>query len=187
VDDAELIRRSCEDPEWFALLFERHGRQIPSLCRLPARHPCGRRRRGRHVPDRLPAPEVYDQRYRLALPWLYGIATTLIARHRRGEQRFLRAIERTGIEPPAESLTEQVVAGVAAQGQERHLAAALAALSRKDRDVLLLVALGDLTYEEVAQTLAIPIGTVRSRLHRVRRKVREALGGKDPITSLPEE
>jgi len=49
------------------------------------------------------------------------------------------------------------------------LAAALATLSPDDRDVVLLVALGDLAYEDVAETLAIPPGTVASRLNRARR------------------
>jgi RNA polymerase sigma-70 factor (ECF subfamily) len=55
-----------------------------------------------------------------------------------------------------------------------------------DRDVLLLIAWADLSYEEVAVALDIPAGTVRSRLHRARRKVREALGGQDP-TMISEE
>jgi RNA polymerase sigma-70 factor (ECF subfamily) len=46
--------------------------------------------------------------------------------------------------------------------------------------VLLLVAWADLTYQEVAEALSIPVGTVRSRLNRARKKVRAALGGCDP-------
>jgi RNA polymerase sigma-70 factor (ECF subfamily) len=56
------------------------------------------------------------------------------------------------------------------------LAAALAGLKERDRDVLLLVAWGDLGYEEVAAVLDVPVGTVRSRLHRARRQTRAALG-----------
>jgi RNA polymerase sigma-70 factor (ECF subfamily) len=53
---------------------------------------------------------------------------------------------------------------------------ALAGLSAGDRDVLLLIALGGLSYEEVAAALSIPLGTVASRLSRARRKVRGVLG-----------
>lgn len=67
----------------------------------------------------------------------------------------------------------------------RELAAALARLSQDQRDVLLLVASG-LGYEETALALAVPAGTVSSRLVRARRKVREALGGQDP-TRLGED
>lgn len=55
------------------------------------------------------------------------------------------------------------------------MAGALAGLSPGDRHVPLLVAWADLGYQEVAEALRIPLGTVRSRLNRARRKVREAL------------
>jgi RNA polymerase sigma factor (sigma-70 family) len=63
----------------------------------------------------------------------------------------------------------------------RRLAGALATLGRGDRDTLLLVVWGELTYEEAARALGIPVGTVRSRLNRARRKLRERLGGIDPM------
>jgi RNA polymerase sigma-70 factor (ECF subfamily) len=52
--------------------------------------------------------------------------------------------------------------------------------------VLLLIAWADLSYEETAAALRIPVGTVRSRLNRARRKVREAFGGQDPTSSNQE-
>jgi RNA polymerase sigma-70 factor (ECF subfamily) len=64
---------------------------------------------------------------------------------------------------------------VAAESLRPRLARAIAALSRGDRDVLLLGALGDLSHEEIAQALGIPYGTVGSRLSRARKKVRSAL------------
>ncbi|GAA2733287.1 RNA polymerase sigma factor [Actinocorallia aurantiaca] len=124
--------------------------------------------------------ESYDPARSLARPWLYGIATRLVARHRRSEERFLRALQRTGVDPLPEPMAETVVRQVAAGAQDRALAGALARLPRGERDVLLLVAWADLSYEETAQTLGVPLGTVRSRLHRARRRLREALGGADP-------
>jgi RNA polymerase sigma factor (sigma-70 family) len=44
-----------------------------------------------------------------------------------------------------------------------------------DREALLLYAWGELRYQEIADVLRIPVGTVRSRLNRARRKLREAL------------
>jgi len=75
---------------------------------------------------------------------------------------------------------------VSAQAARRALAAALARLAPAERDVLLLIAWGELSYAEIAEALGIPVGTVRSRLNRARRKVREALGGTDP-TAVSEE
>ncbi|MFD1931096.1 MULTISPECIES: RNA polymerase sigma factor [Nonomuraea] len=183
-DDAELIRRSHDDPEQFATLFDRYVRQI---------HRYVARRLGTQVADDIAAETfliafrrraAYDVTQPLARPWLYGIATTLMARHRRDEERFLRALSRTGMDPLPEPMADTVIGRVAAQEEDRRIAGALAGLSQGDRDVLLLVAWEDLAYEEVAQALGVPIGTVRSRLHRARRKTRAALGGADPTREV---
>jgi RNA polymerase sigma factor (sigma-70 family) len=182
VEDADLIRESVLDPERFAVLFDRHAERI---------HRFVARRLGTQVADDTLADtflvafrrrDDYDTAQRHALPWLYGIATNLIAKHRRGEERYLRALRRTGADPLPEPMADAVVDRMAAQAHERSLAGALASLTAGDRDVLLLLAWGDLTYEEIAAALAIPLGTVRSRLHRARRKLRHRLGDEYPLT-----
>jgi len=60
----------------------------------------------------------------------------------------------------------------------RDLERAIAALPAAQREVLLLVALEDLSYDETARVLGIPIGTVMSRLARAREKVRVMMHGK---------
>ncbi|HEY5160449.1 MAG TPA: sigma-70 family RNA polymerase sigma factor [Gaiellaceae bacterium] len=52
---------------------------------------------------------------------------------------------------------------------------ALAELPHDFRDVLVLVDLGEFSYQETAQILSVPIGTVMSRLHRARRLLRQSL------------
>ena len=59
----------------------------------------------------------------------------------------------------------------------RDLDRALRELPIDQREVLLLVALEDMSYEQVAQTLGIPIGTVMSRLSRARERLRALMGG----------
>jgi RNA polymerase sigma-70 factor (ECF subfamily) len=75
-----------------------------------------------------------------------------------------------------ESFADEVVTRVAALDARAQLAGALARLKSGDRDVLLLIAWADMTYEEVSESLGIPVGTVRSRLHRARAQVRQSLG-----------
>jgi RNA polymerase sigma-70 factor (ECF subfamily) len=88
-----------------------------------------------------------------------------------------RAYARSGTDPLAsEGPAEQVAESVSAEAEGSRLAAALASLKKRDRDALLLYTWGDLSYEEVARALDVPIGTVRSRLNRARRKLRAALG-----------
>ncbi|MFC4009879.1 RNA polymerase sigma factor [Nonomuraea purpurea] len=108
--------------------------------------------------------------------WLYGIVTNLIGKHRRLEARTLRALGRCGLEADAPGHEDAVALRVSAQSLRPELAAALAGLDRRDRDVLLLVALAGLSHDEIATALGIPYGTVGSRLNRARKKLRARLG-----------
>ncbi|MEU1386300.1 MULTISPECIES: RNA polymerase sigma factor [unclassified Nonomuraea] len=180
VDDAEVIRRARSDPAAFSALYDRHA---------PALHRYVTRRLGDSLADDIVAETFldafrrlarYDTAHRDARPWLYGIAANLIGKHRRTEIRAYRALARTGLDAVAESYADRVAARVSAGAAHRGLAAALATLSPQDREVLLMIAWADLSYEEVARALDVPVGTVRSRLHRARKKTRAALGGIDP-------
>jgi RNA polymerase sigma factor (sigma-70 family) len=106
--------------------------------------------------------------------WLYGIATNLARRHVRQEIRGLRATARAdgrlaGHQPGHDN---QVAERVDAQVMAQRIAPAIADLSDGDRDVLFLISWAQSTSVEVADALGVPVGTVRSRLHRVRRLLR---------------
>jgi RNA polymerase sigma factor (sigma-70 family) len=185
-DDAALIERSWREPEAFAGLYDRYAAPI---------HRYVARRLGDGAADDIVAEtflaafrrrDHYDLRRGDALPWLYGIAANVIGKHRRAEVRMRRAFSRTGADPITEGYADGVDSRVSAAAVQRELAAALAGLAAGDRDVLLLIAWADLSYEEVAVALDIPVGTVRSRLNRARRKTRAALGGHNPA-SMREE
>jgi RNA polymerase sigma factor (sigma-70 family) len=181
VSDAELIEESTRDGERFAEIFDRHATAI---------HRYLSRRIGRSLADDLTAEtflvafgqrDRYDTGQPDARPWLYGIATNLLRRQQRAEVRQYRALARTGVDPVAEDCQDEVVARVAASAAQRRLAAVLAKLPAGERSVLLLVAWEQLSYDAVARALDIPVGTVRSRLHTARKRVRTALGDLDPI------
>ena len=185
--DAELVARSAEDPAQFAALFDRHatavhrylGRRVGELADdlLSETFLVAFRRRAAYRPEHL------DVR-----PWLLGIATNVLRGHQRTERRRYRALARAAGRPeehgddPADSgdrLTAQALRGP--------LAAALAGLKPGDRDALLLLAWGQLGYGEIAAVLDVPVGTVRSRLHRARRQTRAALGDVSPFHPTSEE
>jgi RNA polymerase sigma-70 factor (ECF subfamily) len=106
--------------------------------------------------------------------WLHGIAANLLRHHYRSETRRWRAYARVEAEVVADPA--EVATGRAAADQARRLLAApIAALPPRDREVLLLFAWADLGYAEIASALGIPLGTVRSTLHRVRRILRATL------------
>jgi RNA polymerase sigma-70 factor (ECF subfamily) len=113
-----------------------------------------------------------------ALPWLYGVATNLMLKRWRSERRRLRAL--AGLEAAAERHSSELEGAeerLDARSLRARLLDALAALPQGDRDVMVLVAWEELSYEEVGTALAIPVGTVRSRLNRARGRLRELLGG----------
>jgi RNA polymerase sigma-70 factor (ECF subfamily) len=78
-----------------------------------------------------------------------------------------------------EPMEDRVAERVSAERSSGVLAGALAKLPARHRDVLLLVAWGDLDYAETAESLGIPVGTVRSRLHRARAQLRKTVGAQD--------
>lgn len=185
VDDAELIARSREVPESFAELYDRHA---PTLFRFAAR------RLGDQAAEDVIAEtflaafrhrDRYDSSRRDARPWLYGIAVKVIGKHRRSELRMLRALARIGVDAAGDTEAGRSDERIAAAAMAPELAAALAGLRSENRDVLLLVAWAELSYEEISQSLEIPIGTVRSRLNRARRQIREALT--DAGSTFPQE
>lgn len=180
-DDAAIIAASRRRPERFAAIFDRHAGHIQRYLI---------RRLGRQVADDLVAETFlvafgkrasYDTARPDARPWLYGIATNLVRQHQRAEIREYRLRAGMAPEPDLDGHADRVAAQVTAEAAHRLLAAALAELAEGDREVLLLIAWEDLSYEEVAEALAIPVGTVRSRLHRARRLVRAELT-KEPLT-----
>jgi len=184
--DADIIAASLHVPGRFAGLYERYAAAV---------HRYAYRRVGPQVADDIVAETFltafrqrrrYDTATDNAQPWLFGIATREISRHRRTERARYRALCRVPEEPLGECLAERVATDVTAQRSHAALADALSRLATGDRDVLLLFAWGGLRYEEIATALRIPVGTVRSRLHRTRSRLRAALGGTDP-TSIDQE
>ena len=66
----------------------------------------------------------------------------------------------------------------------RDLQSALATLPTEQREILLLIALEEMSYVEVAATLGLPLGTVMSRLSRARQKLRAHMEGRAIVSSL---
>ncbi|MDN3352244.1 RNA polymerase sigma factor [Actinomadura sp. DC4] len=176
VTDAEIIRSSAQEPELFAEVFDRYYAEV---------HGYVVRRLGPGLAEDVAAEtfliafdrrDRYDAAHPFARPWLYGIASNLVSRHRRAEVRQYRALARAGTDDTVDGHADRIERRVDAESARGPLAAALAAIAPGDRDVLLLVAWAGLSGEEAARALGIPAGTARSRLHRARKKVRAALG-----------
>ncbi|QIL70565.1 RNA polymerase sigma factor [Diaphorobacter sp. HDW4B] len=107
--------------------------------------------------------------------WLYGIAMNLVRNHlsRAPHRRYEFTDESELTHVVSESLSPDEAAD---QAQHlRHLQAAMAELPESMRDVLLMVAVDEMSYEEAAALLTVPVGTVRSRLSRARAALKDKL------------
>jgi RNA polymerase sigma factor (sigma-70 family) len=175
--DAEVIACSLESPASFSALFDRHA---TTMFRYFVR---------RVGPD--DADSLLGELFRIAFekragfdtaraearPWLYGIASNLLARHRQREARRLDAtarLVRTSV--TTSDLFTEVDARVDASRLWTEVAEAIATLPQGERDALLLFAWEGMPYDQIATALAVPVGTVRSRLNRARGRLRELVG-----------
>jgi RNA polymerase sigma-70 factor (ECF subfamily) len=168
--DAAAIAASLTDPAAFAAVFDRHW---PPLYRFCAS-------RAGAAGEDIAAETfrvAFDERARFdpargdAGPWLYGIATNLLRRWFRGRARLMPGADEHDFADDALGRVEASLLGP-------ELAAALREVAAADRDALLLHAWADLTYTEIAEATGVPVGTVRSRIHRARTRLRLHLEGR---------
>ena len=175
-NDSEIFAAARDRPARFSELYERHA---SAVFRYAAR------RTDRETAEDIVSEtflvafekrETFDSTVGGALPWLLGIATNLIHKRARLEARAWRGLLAAhGAGSVAVDQVEQLGMRVDAERAVKSTARIMRRMNAGDRDVLLLHAWGDLTYEEIAVALKIPVGTVRSRLNRARKSLRIAL------------
>jgi len=171
--DASVIAASLEEPARFGALFDRHATTLYRyfVRRVGASEADGLL--GELFRVAFERRTTYDTSRPDARPWLYGIATNILAKHRRREARRFRATARLMAERSASvDVAEGVAASLDAAELWPRVSKTISELPDGERDALLLFVWEQLSYEEIAASLEIPIGTVRSRLNRVRRRLR---------------
>src|SRR5215470_11164065 len=184
--DGAVIAGSLETPGAFGIIFDRHG---STLLRFLTRRV-----------DPAEAEDLLGEVFRIAFerrstferdrdsarPWLYGIAANLVAKHHRSESRRLRAMARVSArrvlpDDPAERAVAAADAGVL----WARVVDAIGTLPEAERQVLLLYAWEELSYEEIASVLGVPVGTVRSRLNRGRARLAALTRERDAAVGVP--
>lgn len=170
--DSRAIEQSLADPSAFVAIFERHYGLLHRYLQVRA---------GAASADDLAAQtfEVafrrradYDLARADARAWLFGIAFNLVREARRSARRQSLALSRLAPREGADDASLDCAESRAGAGLLRR---ALSQLPEDERDLLLFYACVELSYEECADALGVPIGTVRSKLHRIRSRLRERL------------
>lgn len=178
--DAEIIAASLHDAGAFGEIFERHEQAIFKYAA---------RRVGVEAASDVAADvfttafakrERFDPSYDTCLPWLYGIAQNVVRDLQRRRGRASRAYDRFVVE--VESVQRGPEAEAAARMQVDELRVVLNKLNRRDAEAIVLFAVENLDYKQIAAVLGIKEGTVKSSINRARRKIGELVGSDRPIT-----
>lgn len=176
--DAEVIQISHRTPEQFATVFDRHHEAV---------HAFAARRAGRDAADDVLSEvflaafaqrDRFDASAQSALPWLYGIAGNVLKRRWRvaaASDRLVRSAVSEAVHRTS-SHEEHVARRLDSASEWVEVRTVLDGFAEGDREALLLFAWEELTYPQIAAAMGIPVGTVRSRIHRARTLLRESLG-----------
>jgi RNA polymerase sigma-70 factor (ECF subfamily) len=175
--DAAVIAASLDSPAAFGVIFDRHATVLHRYLVRRLGPDEAESMVGEVFRIAFEKRHTYDLLRPTARPWLYGIATNLLAKHRRREARRIHAVARLAAHrvPPAD-LADGVSLAVDAADLWPRVADAVTALPEPERDALVLHVWEGLSYEDVADALGLPVGTVRSRLNRARGRLRELVG-----------
>jgi RNA polymerase sigma factor (sigma-70 family) len=174
VDDSVLWARArTGDSEAFGMLFERHARPIYNFCF---------RRVGNWDTAEDLVSIVFLEAWRRRdtplprgkeLAWLFGIATNVVRNRRRAERRHAAALKRVPLPSPDPSFADDSDQRVDDEELMGHALGLVAQLPLREQEVFALCAWSELSYEDAAIALRIPVGTVRSRLSRARARLQE--------------
>lgn len=170
---------SIEDPSRFEAIFERHYDAVRRYAQVRAGLESGEDIAVEVFDIAYCRRETFDASFRSAKPWLLGIASNLIRHHARDERLRLSVLARV-MGPLAEEPIDEH--RLDAMLLAPRIYEVLGGLHPDDRDAFLLFALGQLSYAEIALALDIPVGTVRSKIFRVRKILRERIDFEAAIT-----
>jgi RNA polymerase sigma-70 factor (ECF subfamily) len=172
--DADVILASMADPRRFGDVFDRHATTLFRYLVRRVGVDEAEALLGETFRIAFEKRETYDVTRDNARPWLYGIATNLIARHRRSEARRMRATARVlASRVEADDGVDVLLSTLDAAELWPRVADAIGQLPDEERDALTLYVWEQLSYDDIAVALGVPVGTVRSRLNRARKNLRE--------------
>lgn len=174
--DASVITRSRTHPAAFAELFDKYATRIARYAAAKVRA-CD-------VQDvvsdtfciAFDKRDTFDTTYRSALPWLFGIAHNVVRNHTRRAHRAVPVgTDTLSALDTAQDPTDDTITRLDAKRDIHTIRAALRTLPDTDAEPLILYAVANLSYSQIADTLDLPKGTVKSRINRARKTLETAL------------
>lgn len=175
----ERRRRSCEGGRnWVEELFDEHVDTVHAYLSRRLGSESGRDATSEVFRLAFEHQQSFDPARGTPIAWLYGIAGNVVRRHWRTEKRHLARLAalRQVAEPQTDEATSSVDERLDSISRHAAVMDAVAALPDADRELLVLFAWEERSYRQIASVLSVPVGTVRSRLHRIRRDLRAGTG-----------
>jgi RNA polymerase sigma-70 factor, ECF subfamily len=168
--DADLIRAAESDAAAFGVLYERHALRVHTWCHRRLEWAASDLTAETFAQAWLSRAHFRDDRGGSALPWLLGIARNVLRETVRRDRVETRARERLGL--PLDLAAEDGYGVVEERLSPRHaLAAAFEQLPEHERDALELRVVDELSYDQVAERLAIRPAAARLRVSRALRRL----------------
>lgn len=175
--DKELWDRVLQgDADSFGELFQRHGQAIYNYCF---------RRTGNWAVAEDLVSTVFLEAWRRRrnvkseeygpVPWLLGVASNVVRNSQRSLRRYRAALSRLPSQPVHPDFADDLAARVDDEKRMRRILAIFSELPDRDQDVIALCLWQGLSYEQAGAALDLPVGTVKSRLSRARKRLRELI------------
>jgi RNA polymerase sigma factor (sigma-70 family) len=176
LDDADLWELSASDREAFGEIFRRHARAVFAVCYWRT----GDATMAEDVTsvvflEAWRRRELVVLEQRSALPWLLGVANHTSRNATRSLRRYAQALKRLDGHRDLPT-DDEVIDRIDAETSLKMVNDIARDLSEPEREIVLLVFWSGLSYEATSVALGIPVGTVRSRVSRTRRKLQLRLG-----------
>lgn len=177
--DEDVIEQARAEPDCFGLLFDRHFDSIARFCIRRIGPVQGEELAGDVFCWAFENLEAFDPTHGSVRSWLYRIANNFVrnAQRRAGRRAVAYVRWSTREAPPESDPASGIAAALDATDDLCVVTAVLDLESPEDVETLLLFAWEELSYAEIADVLSIPIGTVSSRINRIRRHLHDALDG----------
>jgi RNA polymerase sigma-70 factor, ECF subfamily len=176
LDDADLWELSTTDREAFGEIFRRHARSVFAICYWRT----GDAAMAEDVTsvvflEAWRRRELVVLEQRSALPWLLGVANHTSRNATRSLRRYGQALRRLDGRRVVVS-DDDVIDRLDAETSLNLVNRVARDLSDQEREIVLLVFWSGLSYEAASVALGVPVGTIRSRVSRTRRKLQLRLG-----------
>jgi RNA polymerase sigma factor (sigma-70 family) len=177
------------DPDAFGLIFDEYARAVYNLgLRLTANWSAAEDVVSLTFLEAWRLKARIDPGGESLQPWLLGIAVNVCRNQARASRRHQAAMSRIPPPPAVPDFAEELAGRLDDTAHLRQVANALSGLRRSEREVIALCVWSGLDYATAARALGVPVGTVRSRLSRARRRLRklvpadsEPAGGREQV------